>query len=78
MLYTDDVDATFKRATAAGATADMAPSDMPWGDRMGNLTIRSATAGPSPRTRKTFRRRKSRSECRLGAAGVSRSLRPRP
>jgi PhnB protein len=37
MLYTEDVDATFKRATAAGATVDMPPSDMPWGDRMGNL-----------------------------------------
>jgi PhnB protein len=37
MLYTEDVDATFKRATDAGATTDMAPSDMPWGDRMGNL-----------------------------------------
>ena len=37
MLYTDDVDATFKRAIAAGATAVMPPADMFWGDRMGNL-----------------------------------------
>lgn len=37
MLYTDDVDATFKSALAAGATEDMAPMDMFWGDRMGNL-----------------------------------------
>jgi PhnB protein len=37
MLYTDDVDATFKRAIAAGATAQMEPVDMFWGDRMGNL-----------------------------------------
>ncbi|HEX6162716.1 MAG TPA: VOC family protein [Vicinamibacterales bacterium] len=38
MLYTDDVDAVFKRAVAAGARADMPPTDMFWGDRMGNLT----------------------------------------
>lgn len=37
MLYTDDVDATFKQAVAAGATAVMPPVDMFWGDRMGNL-----------------------------------------
>jgi PhnB protein len=38
MLYTEDVDATFKQAVAAGAKADMPPADMFWGDRMGNLT----------------------------------------
>ena len=38
MLYTDDVDATFKKAVAAGARADSEPSDMFYGDRMGNLT----------------------------------------
>ena len=38
MLYTDDVDATFKKALAAGAKQESAPSDMFWGDRMGNLT----------------------------------------
>lgn len=37
MLYTSDVDATFKQALAAGATEVMAPMDMFWGDRMGNL-----------------------------------------
>ena len=37
MLYTDDVDATFKRAVEAGATVEMPPADMFWGDRMGNL-----------------------------------------
>jgi len=37
MLYTNDVDATFKQALAAGATEQMAPMDMFWGDRMGNL-----------------------------------------
>lgn len=37
MLYTDDVDATFKRAIAAGATQVTPPADMFWGDRMGNL-----------------------------------------
>ena len=38
MLYTDDVDATFKRAVGAGAKGDQPPTDMFWGDRMGNLT----------------------------------------
>ena len=38
MLYTDDVDATFKQAVAAGAKPNMPPVDMFWGDRMGNLT----------------------------------------
>ena len=37
MLYTDDVDATFKKALAAGAKQQTAPEDMFWGDRMGNL-----------------------------------------
>ena len=37
MLYTSDVDATFKQATAAGATVVMPLMDMFWGDRMGNL-----------------------------------------
>ena len=35
MLYTDDVDATFKKALAAGAKQQTAPEDMFWGDRMG-------------------------------------------
>ena len=38
MLYTDDVDAMFKKAVAAGAKADQPPTDMFWGDRMGNIT----------------------------------------
>jgi PhnB protein len=38
MLYTADVDATFKKAVAAGAKVDQPPSDMPWGDRMANIT----------------------------------------
>ena len=37
MFYTDDVDAVFDRAIAAGATSEMPPADMFWGDRMGNL-----------------------------------------
>jgi len=37
MFYTDDVDAVFERAIAAGATSEMPPADMFWGDRMGNL-----------------------------------------
>jgi PhnB protein len=36
-LYVPDVDAAFKRATEAGATAVMPPTDMFWGDRFGKL-----------------------------------------
>lgn len=32
-LYVPDVDASYRRAIAAGATSVMAPSDMFWGDR---------------------------------------------
>jgi PhnB protein len=32
-MYVKDVDATFKQAVAAGATATMPPADMFWGDR---------------------------------------------
>ena len=38
MLYTEDVDATFNKAVAAGAKADMPPTDMFWGDRMAQAT----------------------------------------
>ena len=38
MFYTDDVDATFKGAVGAGAKGNQQPTDMFWGDRMGNLT----------------------------------------
>ena len=38
MLYTDDVDAMFKTAVAAGAKSDQPPTDMFWGDRMGDST----------------------------------------
>ena len=37
-LYVQDVDALFKRAVAAGATATMPPSDMFWGDRYGKVS----------------------------------------
>lgn len=37
-LYSEDVDATFDRAVAAGATVSMPLSDMFWGDRYGKLT----------------------------------------
>jgi uncharacterized glyoxalase superfamily protein PhnB len=37
-VYCDDVDALFKRATAAGATATFPPQDMFWGDRICTLT----------------------------------------
>ncbi len=37
MLYVPDVDAVFKRATAAGAKTETPPADMFWGDRYGKL-----------------------------------------
>lgn len=37
-VYTEDCDATYNRAVAAGATATMPLSDMFWGDRYGRLT----------------------------------------
>jgi PhnB protein len=37
-LYTEEVDATFNRAAAAGARVDMPLQDMFWGDRYGKLT----------------------------------------
>jgi PhnB protein len=37
-LYTEDVDTTFNRALAAGATVGMPVTDMFWGDRYGKLT----------------------------------------
>ena len=36
-LYVDDVDATFKKAVDAGATAQNEPADMFWGDRWGRI-----------------------------------------
>lgn len=37
MLYIDNVDAVFKRAVDLGAKSIQDPTDMFWGDRMGNL-----------------------------------------
>jgi PhnB protein len=37
MLYVPDVDAVFKKATAAGAKTVAPPTDMFWGDRYGRL-----------------------------------------
>jgi PhnB protein len=37
MLYTDDVDAVFNQAVAAGAKVLMPATDMFWGDRMGSV-----------------------------------------
>lgn len=36
-LYVEDVDSSYKKAVAAGATATMPVSDMFWGDRFGKL-----------------------------------------
>ena len=53
LIYVEDVDAVFARAIAEGATEERAPEDQFWGDRMGTLSIRSATAGRSRSTRRT-------------------------
>lgn len=37
LLYVPDVDASFARATGAGCTAEMPPTDMFWGDRYGTV-----------------------------------------
>ena len=37
-IYTEDCDALFKRAVAAGATVKMPLADMFWGDRYGKIT----------------------------------------
>ena len=37
LIYTEDVDAAYERAIAAGATAERPPEDQFWGDRMGSL-----------------------------------------
>jgi uncharacterized glyoxalase superfamily protein PhnB len=37
-IYTDDADAVFARATAAGATVKMPLADQFWGDRYGQVT----------------------------------------
>ncbi len=37
-VYTEDVDTTFSRAVKAGASPEMPPSNMFWGDRYGKFT----------------------------------------
>jgi len=39
-IYAPDVDAAFKRAVSAGATVQMAPADMFWGDRIAQVADR--------------------------------------
>ena len=36
-MYVEDVDAVFKQAVDAGATAEVQPEDMFWGDRFGSV-----------------------------------------
>lgn len=36
-VYIDDVDSTYGRALAAGATSVTRPTDMPWGDRVARV-----------------------------------------
>ena len=38
MVYLEDVDGTYKKAMDAGSKSDQPPTDMPWGDRMANIT----------------------------------------
>jgi PhnB protein len=42
-IYSEDVDAMFIRAVAAGAQAEMPPADMFWGDRICKVTDRWGT-----------------------------------
>jgi PhnB protein len=37
LVYVEDVDATYRAALAAGATAVLSPTDQPWGDRVGGF-----------------------------------------
>ena len=37
LIYVNDVDAAFKRASTAGCKVEMPPTDMFWGDRYGRL-----------------------------------------
>ena len=37
-LYSDDVDAAYKRATVGGMTSKMPPGDQFWGDRMASVS----------------------------------------
>ncbi len=55
-LYVEDCDKAFKQAIEAGATAEMPPADMFWGDRYGKLkdpyghswSIATHIADPTP------------------------------
>lgn len=56
MIYTPDVDASYARALEAGATGQLQPTDMFWGDRLCRLedpfghrwTMATRTSDPSP------------------------------
>lgn len=38
LIYTEDCDAMYRTALAAGATSDREPADQPYGDRMSGIT----------------------------------------
>jgi PhnB protein len=42
-LWVDDVDATYKRALAAGGTSESAPEDKPYGHRVGGVDMGGVT-----------------------------------
>jgi PhnB protein len=58
-LYTEDVEILWKRAVDAGAVVLHPLQDQFWGDRHGQFTIHSATAGGWPSTYATSRPRRS-------------------
>ena len=59
--YVKDIDAVYNQAIDAGASSLMEPDDMFWGDRFGSVKTRSDTPGRSPRTSRTWSRRRWRS-----------------
>src|SRR2546428_932100 len=58
-LYVPNVDTVCQRAVAAGAEAVMPPTDISGATGSAAWSIRSASAGASPRTRRTSPRRRS-------------------
>jgi len=52
-LYVEDIDASYKKAVAAGAQATMPVSDMFGATGSGSSRTPSGTSGRSPPTRKT-------------------------
>ena len=60
-VYVEDADGAFERAIDGRREVAAPVEDQFYGDRSGSSRTRSATAGTSPRTSRTFRRRRWRS-----------------